>query len=266
MLRGTESESPSRPGPAADPTGVATVRPWLCSGSTTLPRNRSRDNASARLTIDPGDTVVIDCAEPLGQVTPDWTHEDLGRFDPVVGARAERVDRRLGSRALPHVLQVEILDIADGGGAGAGTPQDSACCRGVRLPRYPPLGARRRHVPLPGRRRRDLRGPVPGRGGCRTGRAGSTSTPCRRGPTAATSTRRIWSPVRPPGSRCWSPVRWSRSATAMPPRATARVCGTGIESPMTVTARFDLRDDLDVAEFQIRRAATRSRWQGRCRT
>ena len=35
------------------------------------------------------------------------------------------------------------------------------------------------------------------------------------------------------------------------------VCGTGIESPMTVTARFDLRDDLDVAEFQIRRAAAR---------
>ena len=35
------------------------------------------------------------------------------------------------------------------------------------------------------------------------------------------------------------------------------VCGTGIEAPMTVTARFDLRDDLDVAEVQIRRSALR---------
>ena len=35
-----------------------------------------------RLEIDPGDTVVIDCAEPCGQVTPDWTSDSFAHYDP----------------------------------------------------------------------------------------------------------------------------------------------------------------------------------------
>ena len=35
-----------------------------------------------RLTVAPGDVVTIECAEPIGQVTPAWTHEDFGRADP----------------------------------------------------------------------------------------------------------------------------------------------------------------------------------------
>ena len=35
-----------------------------------------------RLTIDPGDTVMIDCAEPIGQVTPTWSNDDFANADP----------------------------------------------------------------------------------------------------------------------------------------------------------------------------------------
>ncbi len=35
-----------------------------------------------RVAIEPGDVVTFECPEPCGQVTPDWTDEDLERFDP----------------------------------------------------------------------------------------------------------------------------------------------------------------------------------------
>ena len=34
-----------------------------------------------RLVIDPGDRVVFDCPEPTGQLTPQWSTDDLENFD-----------------------------------------------------------------------------------------------------------------------------------------------------------------------------------------
>lgn len=38
-------------------------------------------DVDVRLEIESGDLVVIDCAEPLGQVTPTWTADDLAKTD-----------------------------------------------------------------------------------------------------------------------------------------------------------------------------------------
>lgn len=35
-----------------------------------------------RLEIESGDVVVVECAEPIGQVTPTWTEDDFARADP----------------------------------------------------------------------------------------------------------------------------------------------------------------------------------------
>ena len=35
-----------------------------------------------RLEIESGDVVVVESAEPIGQVTPTWTDDDYARADP----------------------------------------------------------------------------------------------------------------------------------------------------------------------------------------
>ena len=49
------------------------------------------NSVEPRLTVSPGDVVTIECAEPIGQVTPEWTDEDfrvcLGRTWAATGVR-----------------------------------------------------------------------------------------------------------------------------------------------------------------------------------
>lgn len=40
------------------------------------------NSVEPRLGINPGDVVHFDCPEPTGQITPDWTVEDLNRYHP----------------------------------------------------------------------------------------------------------------------------------------------------------------------------------------
>ncbi|MCE2472800.1 MAG: acetamidase/formamidase family protein, partial [Anaerolineae bacterium] len=39
------------------------------------------NSVTPRLTIDAGDTVVIECAEPVGQIRPDSSADDLANLD-----------------------------------------------------------------------------------------------------------------------------------------------------------------------------------------
>ena len=39
------------------------------------------NSVEPRLEIEPGDTVVFDCPEPCGQVTPEWSDDDLATID-----------------------------------------------------------------------------------------------------------------------------------------------------------------------------------------
>jgi acetamidase/formamidase len=53
------------------------------------------NSVTPRLEIDPGDTVVFDCPEPCGQVTPNWDDEKLANIDfapihALVGSVCER--------------------------------------------------------------------------------------------------------------------------------------------------------------------------------
>lgn len=63
------------------------------------------------------------------------------------------------------------------------------------------------------------------------------------------------------GSTVWIPVRVPRALFAIgdchAAQGDGEVCGTGVEAPMTVTVRFDLAKDADIAEVQIRRSRPR---------
>jgi len=74
-------------------------------------------DAPPRLTIESGDTVVFACPEPCGQVTPQWTAQDIAKnWDPAkVHALLGPVDV-LGAAA-GGSLDVEILDITHHGWA-----------------------------------------------------------------------------------------------------------------------------------------------------
>ena len=42
----------------------------------------SISEVDVRLEIESGDVVVVECAEPIGQVTPTWTDDDFAGADP----------------------------------------------------------------------------------------------------------------------------------------------------------------------------------------
>ncbi|MDE2638251.1 MAG: acetamidase/formamidase family protein [Chloroflexota bacterium] len=68
------------------------------------------NSVTPRLTIDPGDTVVIECAEPVGQVSPASTADDLANLD------FSKIHALTGSiyikgAAVVDALEVEILDM-----------------------------------------------------------------------------------------------------------------------------------------------------------
>ena len=77
------------------------------------------NSVTPRLEIDPGDTVVFDCPEPCGQVTPDWDDEKLANID------FAPIHALVGSvyvkGAKPgDALQVEILDLKHKGWGWSG--------------------------------------------------------------------------------------------------------------------------------------------------
>ena len=68
------------------------------------------NSVTPRLTIDPGDTVVIECAEPVGQVGPDSSADDLASLD-FSKVHALTGSIAINGAAVGDTLEVEILDM-----------------------------------------------------------------------------------------------------------------------------------------------------------
>ena len=68
------------------------------------------NSVEPRLEISPGDVVVFDCPEPTGQLTPEWTADDLANVDfSLVHALVGSVYIRGAQPG--DVLEVEVLDL-----------------------------------------------------------------------------------------------------------------------------------------------------------
>ena len=218
------------------------------NGSVTQPY---WDNSvTPRLEIKSGDTVVFDCPEPCGQVTPAWTNDDLAKMDLTL------IHALVGSvfvkGAKPgDALEVEVLQLEHKGWGWSGHEhgfgllaedfdstyihhwelKDDQCHFGVKdiiLSFQPFCGVMGVAPAEPGRL--------------------DTLPPRQNGGNM--DIRDLG-----PGSRLWLPVQVEGALFACGDCHSAQgdgeVCGTGIESPMVVTLRFNVRKDLGVKEAQF---------------
>ena len=211
------------------------------------------DNAvTPRLTIDPGDTVVIECAEPVGQIRPDSTDDDLANLDfGLVHALTGSIN--INGAAVGDALEVEILDMQHKGWGwtghipGFGLLQedfdfshihhwelDGEICRfGVN------------DITLPFE-------PFPGCVGVAPAEPGRLTTIPPRINGGNVDIRDLvvgctfWLPVLAEGALF-------STGDCHSAQGQGEVSGTAIESPMTVTMRFNLRQDLSIMELQLQR-------------
>lgn len=221
------------------------------------------DNSIApRLVINPGDTVVIECAEPTGQVTPDWKADDLNHLD------FSKIHALTGSiyvnGAEPgDALEVELLDLKHkqwgwtGHIAGFGLLADdfpfpyihhwhlagSECHFGVQ------------DITLPFE-------PFPGCVGVAPAESGRINTIPPRQNAGNVDIRDLTI-----GSTLWLPVLVKGALFATGDCHSAQgqgeVCGTGIESPMTVTMRFNVRKNSKIKELQCQRPSPMTKTDSR---
>ena len=216
------------------------------------------NSVEPRLIIQPGDTVTMECAEPVGQMTPDSTVDDLANLD------FSKVHALTGSIFVEgakagDALQVEILDMQHKGWGwsghipGFGLLQDDFdfsymhhwtldgddCHFGVADVRLP-------FEPFPG-----CVGVAPAESGRLT-----TIPPRVNGGNVDVRDLVV-------GSTFWLPVLVDGALFAggdcHSAQGQGEVSGTGIESPMTMTLRFDVRKDLNIQELQIRRPSPMTR-------
>jgi acetamidase/formamidase len=201
------------------------------------------NSVEPRLEIESGDTVVIECAEGGGQVTPNWSAEDLSHLD------FDKIHALTGSifvkEARPgDVLEVEILDMKH---KGWGWPDDfdfnylhhwrldGDTCYSSELDSI--------HVPFE---------PHPGCIGVAPQENGrfSTLSPSSNGGNMDVRDMTI-------GSTVWLPVLVEGALFATgdchAAQGQGEVCVTGIESPMTVTMRFHVRKNMKLKEAQLHR-------------
>jgi acetamidase/formamidase len=224
------------------------MREHFLDGSVTQP---FWDNSvPPRLEIDSGDTVVFDCPEPCGQVTPEWTDEMLANiaFEPIHAL----VGSVYVKGATPgDALQVEILDLKHKGWGWSGhlehfglladdfdfayihhwKLEGDQCHFGVQditVPFQPFCGCMGVAPQEPGRITTIAPGKFGGNIDIRDLRMGTT----------------LWLPVFVDGAlfACGD----CHSA-----QGDGELGGTGIESPMTVTLRFNVRKDVSVKELQF---------------
>jgi len=203
-----------------------------------------------RLEIEPGDTVTFDCPEPCGQVTPEWTHDDLAQID------FAPIHALVGSvyvkGAKPgDALEVEVLDMKHKGWGWSGHLQ------GFGLLAEDFDFAYIHHWNLEGDRCHFGAGdiilpfqPFCGCMGVAPAEPGRINTIPPRQNGGNIDIRDLG-----PGSKAWLPVFVDGALFACGDCHSAQgdgeVCGTGIESPMTVTLRFNVRRDLAVKEIQF---------------
>jgi acetamidase/formamidase len=209
------------------------------------------DNSiTPRLEINPGDTVTFDCPEPCGQVTPEWTDEMLANiaFEPI---HALVGSVHIKGAKPGDALQVDILDFKHKGWAWSGHLQHfgllqeefdfayihhwklegEKCIFGVQdivLPFEPFCGCMGVAPQEPGRI--------------------DTIAPGKFGGNMDVRDLRM-------GTKMWLPVFVEGALFACGDchsgQGNGELCGTGIESPMTVTLKFDVRKDISVKELEF---------------
>lgn len=214
------------------------------------------NSVEPRLRVLPSDVVTIECAEPIGQVTPDWTSDDFSQADP------SKAHALTGSIAIEgaepgDALVVQILDMEHEGWGWSGhmpgfglladdfdswhirhwAITDDECV-------FPVGGVSVPFDPFPG---------VVGVGLAESGRF-DTFPPRSNGGNIDTKDLTV-------GSTAWIPVQVPDALFAIgdchAAQGDGEVCGTGVESPMTVTVRFDLIKKARIPEVQIRRSRQR---------
>jgi len=220
------------------------------------------NSVTPRLEINPGDTVVFDCPEPTGQITSDWTVENFQHYDPALAHAL------IGSVFVKGVqpgdaLEVEVLDFQHKGWGWSGhIPEfgllaedfdypylhhwllEGDTCQfgvnGITLPFQPFCG-------------------VMGVAPAQSGRFNTTPPRANGGNIDIRHLGRgakVWFPTFVPGGlfACGD----CHSA-----QGDGEVCGSGIESPMMVTLRFNVRKGLNLQELQFETPSPLDRLNGK---
>ncbi|MEJ2302514.1 MAG: acetamidase/formamidase family protein [Anaerolineales bacterium] len=209
------------------------------------------DNAiEPRLEIESGDTVVFETPEPCGQVTPDWTDEDLANIDFAL------IHALVGSvfvkGAKPgDALQVDVLDLKHKGWGWSGHLKgfgllaedfDYAYIHHWKLEGDTcHFGVNDIQIPY---------APFCGTMGVAPGESGRTDTIAPGFHGGNIDIRDLGL-----GAKVWFPVHVEGALFACGDCHSAQgdgeLCGTGIESPMTVTLRFSTKKDVSIKEIQF---------------
>lgn len=217
------------------------------------------NSVEPRLTIESGDTVVIECAEPCGQVTPDWTANDLQTMD------FSKIHALTGSifvkGAQPgDVLEVQILEMTHKGWGWSAHMEGSGL-----LPEDFDFGYMH-HWQLEGEMCKSTEldfiqlpfEPHPGCVGVAPQAVGRLDTipPRANGGNMDVCDMTI-------GSTVWLPVfvegALFSTGDCHAAQGQGEVCVTGIESPMTMTMRFHVRKNINLKEIQIQRPSPLSK-------
>jgi acetamidase/formamidase len=215
------------------------------------------NSVEPRLVIDPGDTVIIECAEPEGQVTADWKSEDFDHFDESLSHALTGSILIKGARP-GDVLEVEILDMQHKGWGWSGHQTGFGLLADDFDYDYI------YHWRLEGDECHFVNGivipfePFPGVVGVAPREPGRINTVPPRQNGGNVDVRDLVV-----GSTFWLPVNVDGALFATgdchAAQGNGEVAGNGIESPMTVTMRFGLRNDLTIKELQVRRPSPASR-------
>ena len=209
-----------------------------------------------RIRIEPGDTVIFETLEALGQVTPAWTGKDFAeRFDmgkvhaltgPVYVEGAEPGDS----------LEIEVVDLQHKGwGYSLAHPEIGLLADAFDEPYI-------HHYKLDGDEclfRDDIRIPFEPFCGCMgvaPAEAGRLDTIPPRVNGGNIDVRHLT-----PGTRVFLPVLAPGALFSCgdchAAQGDGEINGTGIETPMTVTLRIGLRKQVPVPELQFRTPADR---------
>ncbi len=206
-----------------------------------------------RLEIESGDTIIFDCPEPCGQVTPEWTDEDLANisFDPIHAL----IGSVYVKGAKPgDTLQIDMLDFQHKGWGWSGHLQ------GFGLLAEDFDNAYIHHWDLDGDKClfnvNDIMLPFEpfcGTMGVAPKEPGRINTIPPRFNGGNIDIRDVG-----PGAKVWIPIFVDGALFACgdchSSQGDGELCGTGIESPMTVTLRLSSRNDISINELQFQTA------------
>lgn len=221
------------------------------------------NSVEPRLTIESGDTVVFDCAEACGQITPEWT---VAEYDNIDRSKVHALNGSVWLKdAQPgDVLEVDILDMRHKGWgwsahrAGSGLLQDEfdfSYLHHWQLDGDNCLSSELDFIKVPFEPHPGVVGVAPREDG-----RFDTAPPRANGGNLDVRDMTI-------GSTFWLPVLVAGALFATgdchAAQGQGEVCVTGIEAPMTTTMRFTLRKDLTMAEAQVRRPSPMSKLDSR---